>query len=375
MDRVVELDALRGLAAAVIVVFHLRFATKFPAWGTAVDLFFVLSGYLITRIILDGSDRPGFFRVFYARRALRIVPPYYLAFGLVLLLNRFLPNPDPLDGFGQFLTFTQYVQGHWGGTYPGFCRMFGHTWTLAIEEQFYLIWPLAVRLLGRKGLLTLALPLLVLAAVLRCRGVSPCLLLTRCDGLVLGAVLAAWLGRTCTDEAKAVLRRRFALLAAVAFLASLVGRGRFVPTPGGAVRLGSWQVIVPSLETTVICLLYFGLVGAVACSAGAWWLRPLRARWLRRLGAISYGLYLYHPIVIMMLRVVLKRWGCPITRGVDAVTFALCVLAAALSWRFLEQPVLRLKDRFPYDAPGPPTLRGPHRRLRTGGRRGAGVSP
>src|ERR1700733_9150168 len=99
MRRIPELDALRGVAALVIVVFHMRFVDSAPALGTAVDLFFVLSGYLITTILLEQGRSPGFFGAFYARRALRIWPIYYLALVACVALNPLLPRPESMKGF------------------------------------------------------------------------------------------------------------------------------------------------------------------------------------------------------------------------------------------------------------------------------------
>src|SRR5690349_5506703 len=102
MKRVPELDALRTLAAAVVLLFHLHPPTFFFGW-TGVDLFFVLSGYLITTIVIDHTDAPGFYYSFYMRRGLRIWPIYYLTlFGLVLL-NPFLARREPMDALGYFL--------------------------------------------------------------------------------------------------------------------------------------------------------------------------------------------------------------------------------------------------------------------------------
>ena len=146
--RIPELDAVRGLAAVAIVLFHWRF--HWPFLRTAVDLFFVLSGFLITSILLRTGESPHAFRTFYARRALRIFPIYYLTFAIFLAINPFAPRPHPIAALPYFLTYTQFIQGYWGQTIPPFSRAFGHTWTLAIEEQFYLFWPLVAWAVGRR---------------------------------------------------------------------------------------------------------------------------------------------------------------------------------------------------------------------------------
>src|SRR5689334_19766085 len=112
MPRVPELDALRALAALVVLLFHIR-PQRFP-WGwTGVDLFFVLSGYLITTIILGHQGTRGFVRNFYIRRSLRIWPIYYLALLGLVLANRWLPKPQPMDALPYYLTYTQNLPSYW----------------------------------------------------------------------------------------------------------------------------------------------------------------------------------------------------------------------------------------------------------------------
>ncbi len=165
----------------------------FRGFGSAIDLFFVLSGYLITTIVLREWGTHGFLRVFYVRRALRIWPIYYLAIAACYVMNPWLPHPDPLDGSGYFWTYTQFTPGYWSDTMPTFSRLARHTWTLAIEEQFYLFWPVMVGLAGRRWLVGISVPLAVAPVVMRSLGYFPHLLLTRCDGLALGAILAGLL--------------------------------------------------------------------------------------------------------------------------------------------------------------------------------------
>ncbi len=119
MRRIPELDALRGLAALAIVVYHL-WVPQVTLLGTAVDLFFVLSGYLITSIILGQVDQPGFLGRFYARRALRIWPIYYLSLLALVALSPLLPGPSRLDGLPYYLTYTQRIPDYWFGDVPPF---------------------------------------------------------------------------------------------------------------------------------------------------------------------------------------------------------------------------------------------------------------
>ncbi len=148
MRRVAELDALRGIAALMVLSLHLGLGASYAVLASAVDLFFVLSGYLITRIILDHGTQTGFLARFYVRRSLRIWPIYYASILTLVLVNRWLPHRQAMDGLGNYLTYTQFIQHYWFGRPPWFSMYFAHTWTLAAEEQFYIFWPLLAVLLG-----------------------------------------------------------------------------------------------------------------------------------------------------------------------------------------------------------------------------------
>lgn len=367
MRRIPELDALRGIAAVVIMVIHLRFLGRYPIWGTAfdVDLFFVLSGFFITASIMSGSKARNYFRVFYFRRALRIWPIYFLALVACLALNPVLPRPDPLDGLGFYLTFTQGVQHYWGGVMPSFSRLFTHTWTLAIEEQFYLFWPLLVYRASRRRVVALALPLVAAPVVLRSCGYNFNLLATRCDGLAFGALLAAMLKEPQTLAAGRLraYRRAFAVVGLVAFLAPAWASPLADPIQR-AWPTRSYHMIFPSLGIFRTCLVDFCLVGLVVGAAGNRWLAPLRHPWPIGAGRISYGLYIYHPFVFGLGTLAQVQLGLRNSWAVYAAKMAACFAVAGLSWRWFERPIMDLKDRLKYDEGPAPTgsdvLRGPH---------------
>ncbi|HEX8201923.1 MAG TPA: acyltransferase [Isosphaeraceae bacterium] len=353
MRRIPELDAVRGIAAVVIVLFHWRFHV--PLLATAVDLFFVLSGYLITAILLETAGTRHAFRTFYARRALRIFPIYYLTFAVFVVINRGFARPHPLDALPYFLTYTQFIQGYWGGSSPPCSRAFGHTWTLAIEEQFYLVWPLVVRATGRRGLLILGPPLLALPAALRFAGLDPHLLLTRCDGLVLGAVLAALLADRRWRERH---RSTVGIALAVGAVAAAVPVAGLAEGP-------TWGRIAAGVWLSRIGVIYACAVGLVVVHAGRPALRPLRARWLGAIGRRSYGLYLYHTPVFLLVRMAHDRLGLHAPMLRDLTKLAALWAVAGLSWRYVERPLLALKDRMAYGPPRAPAgagAEGPGRR-------------
>jgi peptidoglycan/LPS O-acetylase OafA/YrhL len=179
MQRVRELDAMRGLAAIAIVVYHL-WVLPISLLGAAVDLFFVLSGYLITSIILSHPPSERFLLAFYVRRGLRIWPIYYLSLFVVVAINPWTPRPGSLGGLPYFLTFTQNLPYYWSDVAPSFITAFRHTWSLAVEEQFYIVWPALLWVVGRKGLGPAALSLVALATVTRSLDWYPWILATHC---------------------------------------------------------------------------------------------------------------------------------------------------------------------------------------------------
>lgn len=353
MRRIPELDALRGIAALVIVMAHVGFL---PGTGwvlSAVDLFFVLSGYLITENILKNRYAAGFLPVFLARRSLRIWPAYYLAFGVCLILNRRLKWDAAPDAWLNYLTYTQNVQAYLGRPIPGFSGMFLHTWTLAIEEQFYLLWPLLLWRAPRRSMPLIALTLVAAPALLRSLGYPSFLLLTRCDGLALGGLLALLLDRPEGDARHARADPRgFAAIG----LAALVGPW----LAEMALRsLHVTQGFHDGLFTSRACLVYFGLCGTVLCLGGDPRLKFLRDPRLCYVGTVSYGLYLYHPLVFGALpglykRLVFRRLGLTSTLLMDLVMLAVCFALAEASRRWVEAPILALKERLRYGSPRNP---------------------
>ncbi len=348
MGRILELDSLRGLAALVIVLAHIG---RIPGsrWAlSAVDLFFVISGYLITTNILKNAGGPRFLSVFFVRRALRIWPAYFVALAACLALNRSLKWDAPPDAWPYYLTFTQNVQAYLGWPLPKFSGMFVHTWTLAIEEQFYVLWPLLMFRAGRRGMYAVAVTFALVPPLARSLGFLPYLLLTRSDGLALGSLLALILSERARIERHAV-----------AFGAGF--------SAVGMLAIASHCLVgADALFTSQTAVVYFGLIGFVLCAKGHPYLALLRDRRLCYLGTVSYGLYLYHPLVFAALPALYKRYvfrklGLTSDLLMDAVMIGVCLLLAEASSRWLEGPILALKDRLKYGTTGPVSAyRGPH---------------
>jgi peptidoglycan/LPS O-acetylase OafA/YrhL len=350
MRRIPELDGLRGLAALTVVLFHL-YITVVPFGWAAVDLFFVLSGFLITGIVLDQVERPSFLRNFYARRSLRIWPIYYLT--LVILLIATAVTWRCWVTYAFYLQNTSFylmgVDELKGKVFAPEWPMLNHAWSLAVEEQFYLIWPGLIVLTGRNRVRSLAILALAGSVAARWAGYPHTLLISRCDGLALGALLAAVLhvpGASPDTRRKAVIRPLLRIaLAIVGLLSIRLGwewwTGRIQLPLGFRMEDSAAEVLAASL-------LAFIVVAWVVLESGHRRLAWLRWKPLRALGTISYGLYLYHVPVLHSVDAVIPR-SMPGFRAVEGLlTLSFTIGIAALSWRLIEQPLLRLKGRFDY---------------------------
>jgi peptidoglycan/LPS O-acetylase OafA/YrhL len=352
--RMPQLDVLRGLAIAMVVVYHGIFysethqpgrvaneitrATQVGAMG--VNLFFVLSGFLITGILLDAKGRPGYFSNFYVRRALRILPAYLLTIAALVLLHMvsrggaavaltFLANTNLFAGAQKYLPF----------------------WSLSVEEQFYLAWPLVVLLLSRRSLAWLAGALCVLEPLLRGAirygfGVHPV--------LVHGATFL--IGDNFAWGALAALqvRSRYGTVRNARVLAAALAVMGVVILVGGRHQglLQGSNVAEAALGAEPFELIFTAMLLGLLSLHGSVFAGPVFAP-MRWLGDTSYGLYLVHMIVFAEY----DRWGGrPGTyhggtyfgdfRGL-LVRLAVCgAVACAIAWasrQWYEEPFLRMK--------------------------------
>ncbi len=347
IERVKELDSIRGLAALVIVFYHL-WLQSFGFLGSAVDLFFVLSGYLITTIILTNALGDRFLISFYMRRGLRIWPIYYLTLLALCLIYPLLPPCGNLDDLPYYLTFTQEIPRYKPTVGPSFPLAFRHTWTLAIEEQFYLIWPPLLWWLGKKRVPIVSVVLVALAVVARALNLSAFILITHCDGLALGGLLAGLLG---AQDRSAERRRRFRFrfcavgLGSAALFFGVLVFPRVLNTMWPALIPG---ILVNTFKPLFLNVMYFALVGTVVLYAGDARLRWLRDRRLVYLGSISYGIYLYHHFIFEIIKSFGYAYSLRYKLVLDVVKVVVSIGAAALSWKYIEQPILSLKKYFCY---------------------------
>lgn len=355
MTRIAELDGLRAVAVFAVIAFHYTLGTPFANRATGfgwvgVDLFFVLSGYLITSILLASRTRPNYFTNFYARRTLRIFPVYFLLLALYVVAARALGGPQPWSYWGMHAAFLSATVEHfrsWSFAAPAW--VYGGVtvlWSLSIEEQFYLFWAPVVRWLRPAGLwLVLAAAVAgapLLRHVMHTRYYPEYRFLPgRCDSLAFGAILALALQHW--QIRPAVLRRGFATagsMAALALTALLFWTG------GQRSNLA-----FATLGYTVLAVGFTAVVGLTALNAGGpgVLVRCLRWRPAQYLGRISYTVYLVHYPVLLLIGglvggIVGRSHGGLIVR--DLLSLAAALAVAAASWHWLEAPILHFKDRW-----------------------------
>jgi peptidoglycan/LPS O-acetylase OafA/YrhL len=329
--RVPELDALRGIGAFLIIGYHFWPSTFYYGW-TRADLFFVLSGYLITSIILRNDMDTKFVVNFMKRRALRIWPAYYLLLSVLMLGSVAVGRLPGLSGIAYYCTFTQNIPYYWSGTVPRFLDDALQTWTLAIEQQFYILWPIIILVAGRRMVIPIACGMVVVSVLSRYLGLNPIVILSRCDGLALGSALAALL---CGDGAmkRGPAWLSPALLLVGIFASCLIASGllsRFETPVGGVPGCGPLTILAVNLVTTSV-------IGLLVEHSGHPWLSPLRWRVPRYFGQISYGIFLYHLCVHSL---VCSELGYNNIIS-DIITIQLTIIIAMLSWEYFESPIVR----------------------------------
>lgn len=342
-----QVDGLRAVAIVLVLGFHLQLGGPFRYGWAGVQLFFVISGFVITNILLKSRAAPSnrYYKTFYFRRTLRIFPIYYLYIGCVgVAAALVLDKAEHLSQLPWYLLYLQtvpFVRTNFAAAMP----VTAHTWSLAIEEQFYWLWPLTVRLAKGAAMWAVLTTMFVAAPIARLMmstGASNpsyryATLPVELDALAVGGVIALLL------HAKVAPGR-------LAHVGSLVAVGGLTVTAW--LLQGEWSPVQLSL-LAVSC---GGCVAVAVANTRALGV-PLQARPVLRVGKLSYGLYLYHPLVFWVVERVLERLasGGPGARPRWLAALGLCVKLSALwacaeiSWRFLEEPLLRLKDRW---APG-----------------------
>jgi peptidoglycan/LPS O-acetylase OafA/YrhL len=369
------LDGLRGLAILAVMLLHFAYRGLSGAgpenllWRitdcgwVGVDLFFVLSGFLITGILLDSLDDPHYFRNFYVRRTLRIFPLYFGALALIFFIwPTLFHTPDRMPAGRQlwvwlYATNFMLVRDGLESAHSG-PLVFHHFWSLAVEEHFYLIWPALVLLCGRRKLIWISLLTILAAMLVRTDlalhvrepgsiwGVAAYhLTFCRMDALAMGALLAAIARGPLGLDALVPWCRRIVAIGAVGLLIVFIWRGSLFQYDRNFLTFG-----LTALAGWFAAILVLAILAPPASATARFFSHPF----LRMLGKYSYGLYVFHYI----LNGLLSRW-LPIdelARGVHshfiAVLIRICVgfsgsmCLALLSWHLYEKHFLRFKRYF-----------------------------
>lgn len=361
------LDGVRGVAILVVVVHNAswilegsdRFVPKLLVAATAsgwvgVQLFFVLSGFLITGILMDTRRSEAYFRSFYVRRVLRIFPLYYVFLAVAFGVVPFLADPAWSEVArarqGWYWAYMSNWHDPLGGSIPGL----PHFWSLAVEEQFYLVWPFLVYALDRRRLVTLCVAAVALTPLIRWglnlsglpSGAGYEFTIARWDALAAGALLALVMFE---ESGQTWLASRMGLVGGF----GLIALGVFLALDHG---FHEGDPAVQILGQSITLLLFGWLVWAAVSNTSG----PARSArdvlsigWLRLLGKYSYAMYVFHyPI-----HAVASHYLSDVVNGADTTwrvlrwaayvggVGALSLVLAIASWYVLEKRFLDLKDR------------------------------
>ena len=344
-----ELDGLRGIAILIVMV-HRFWPETGPgvagdvagAGWIGVDLFFVVSGFLITGILLDTKGEPGYLANFYARRVLRIFPLYYL-----FVLGTFAAFSHNGE-FGRAAGSPFWYVTHLGNVPEGLLGndppyWLGCVWSLAIEEQFYLTFPWLVLLLSRRRLTIVLISMMVAAPAIRLgttlawpdhERVQYLFTLCRIDTIAAGCLLAVLVRSPRVERWRENMK-----LVAVGVVpgAAILALGSHLDRTSLFDRVLGYSAVAAGCAS---------IVTLVVLARGSWETAPLRYRPLCYLGKLCFGLYLLHRPADTIVSGVADRVGVHGDLWLMVPKLGMAVLLATLSWRYFEQPFLQLKDRF-----------------------------
>jgi peptidoglycan/LPS O-acetylase OafA/YrhL len=334
--KIPQLDGVRGIAILVVMIHNSGQLPRLFANGwMGVDLFFVLSGFLITGILLDTKHSESYFKNFYARRCLRIWPLYYsLLFFMFVLVPYLRPSAAHIvfEKSPPWWAYPLFLQNFFLPVSTNAAGPLAVTWSLAIEEQFYLVWAFVVRFCSAAQVRRVALAVICLSPVVRFYLSSHHVYLytnvfCRLDGLMAGSLLALLV------RSESFLPSRFVKVAWVSLLAA-------APLAFVTAALNANWIVFSFTALASVAFVYISLF-----SQQSWLHLGMTNRFLVYTGTISYGLYLLHKIPFDMVQLFHLDQHPSL---VLAVAMLGGYVLAALSWKFLEKPFLSLKRFFEF---------------------------
>lgn len=358
MKYIKQLDAVRAIAILLVIIYHWipssSFINRLPNGALGVDIFFVLSGFLITAILFSnrviaetsGQSNASILKNFYFRRTLRIFPIYYITVFLLFIFQA----KTLIDIRSSFIYYVTYTQNFYFFKLQDWPGSLSHLWSLAVEEQFYLLWPFAVLFINRKYLLHLIIVFILIGVVSQClmhKLVLGSVLPFACfDAFGLGALLA-WVMRFGKAQSERFFKwltffAAVSLLLFIILLIPQVSQHIFIPQRTLHSVMALWLItyIVTRHESN-------NMAGGFV----------FNNRILIFLGKISYGMYLYHNFVPTVINSkILDIYMNPLLPGWlykqhwgELYLFENIVLLILISWLsyiLIERPFLKLKDRF-----------------------------
>jgi peptidoglycan/LPS O-acetylase OafA/YrhL len=361
MQHLKSLDGIRAVAVGIVMLFHFGYFA--PGW-IGVQAFFVLSGYLITGILLQAKNRSfaDYISTFYWNRALRIFPLLFAYIAVSGIAYFLFGTPSSFKSDWPWLVSFS----------ANFARMrpedlgpaFVHIWSLAVEQQFYIVWPLVVFFVPRKGFKLLVLAMLILTPLLRLAIVefftytgfggqyagkaAYVLPVAQFDAFAAGAAISLFELNRLTHAG-----RWFASIAGITAIAGFAvlitayigSRSAFIASFGYAMYLRSGYGYVWGYSLLNILF----MLGIICALQGLWPTRFLQSKGMTRIGKISYGIYVYHLPLLILGSYLCEKMGMNVQGPLRPVFFAawvsIVMLVSDQSYRWLETPFLKLKKR------------------------------
>ena len=343
-----ELDGIRAIAVIMVMFYHffkdvtvqndiLLIVQKLSLFGkTGVSLFFVLSGFLITRILLNTKRDDSYFKSFYIKRVLRIFPLYYF-FLLIYYFVVPLFLHQPIAGFSQQVWYWTFMQNFaltfdWNSVGPI------HYWSLSVEEHFYLFWPLVIYYCSIKNIKWAILSLCVISFFVRFilienRIEESLFTFARFDELAIGSFLAI------LEFEKKLVTENLKKFVAV-FIIFLI------PLIYISLNNGNYSLLESCARYLVLAMVYGSFVAiAIITEPKNWIKKTLNNQILKTIGKVSFGLYVYHPICFHLIINELRITNLTLC---FLLSFGLAYIVSILSFNLLEKKFLKLKERFSY---------------------------